>query len=60
VKITVIKKNHDENGSCIEFLGSNLHSSGDKFSWSSLSFLQIKVLELLPLLVVGLLLLLLL
>ena len=60
VKITVIKKNHGENGSCVELLGSNLHSNGDHFSWSSLFFLQIKVLELLLLLVVGLLLLLLL
>jgi len=54
VKITVIKKNHDENGSCVEFLRFNLHLNGDHFSWSSLFFLQIKVLELLLLLVVGL------
>jgi hypothetical protein len=31
VKIAVIKKNHDENGSCVEFLGSILHSSVDNF-----------------------------
>jgi hypothetical protein len=59
VKIAVKRKNH-ENGSCVEFLGSNLYLNGDNFSWSSLFFLQIKVLELLLLLVVGLLLLLLL
>jgi len=59
VKIIVIKKN-DENGNCVEFLKSNLHLNADHFSWSSLFFLQIKVLELLLLLVIGLLLLLLL
>jgi hypothetical protein len=60
MKITAIRKNHDENDRCVEFLGLNLHSNGDNFSWSSLFFLEIKVLELLQLLVVGLLLLLLL
>jgi hypothetical protein len=28
VKNTVIKKRHDGNGSCVEFLGLNLHSKG--------------------------------
>ena len=51
--MTAIRENHDENGSCVEFFGSNLHSNGDHFSWSSLFFLEIKVLELWPL-VVGL------
>jgi len=54
VKITVIKKN-DENGSCVDFVTSNLHFNGDHFSWFSLFFRKIKVLELLLLLVVGLL-----
>ena len=31
MKITVIKKNRDKNGSCAEFYLSNPHSNGDLF-----------------------------
>jgi hypothetical protein len=43
MKITVIKKNRDENGSRAEFFGSNPHSNGDLFSRSSLIFFDINV-----------------
>jgi hypothetical protein len=43
MKITAIKKNRDEKGSCAEFFGSNPHSNGDLFSRSSLIFFQISV-----------------
>jgi hypothetical protein len=38
IKITAIKKNHDEIGRRAKFFGSNLHSNGDLFSRSSLIF----------------------
>jgi len=43
MKIAVIRKNRDENGSRAEFFGSNPHSNGDLFSRSSLIFFEIKV-----------------
>jgi hypothetical protein len=41
-KITAIKKNHKENGSRADLLGSNPHSDGEPFSWSSVIFFEIK------------------
>ena len=43
MKITAIKKNHDEKGSRAEFWGSNAHSNGGLFSRSSLIFFEISV-----------------
>jgi hypothetical protein len=43
IKITAIKKNRNENGSCAEFFGSNPHSNGELFSRSSLIFFEINV-----------------
>ena len=43
IKITAIKKNHDENGRRAEFFGSNPHSNGDLFSRSSFIFFEISV-----------------
>ena len=38
MKVTTVWKNHDEGGSCGEFVGSNSHLSGDRFSLSSVFF----------------------
>jgi hypothetical protein len=43
MKITVVRKNRDENGRRADFFWSNPHSNGDIFSRSSLIFLEIKV-----------------
>jgi hypothetical protein len=43
VKITAIRKKHDENGCRAEFFRSNPHSNGDLFSWSLFTFLEISV-----------------
>jgi len=43
IKITAIRKNRDEKGSCAEFFGSNPHSNGELFSRSSLIFFEINV-----------------
>jgi hypothetical protein len=43
MKIIVIKKNRDENGSRAEFFWSNPHSNEDLFSRSSLIFFEINV-----------------
>jgi hypothetical protein len=43
IKITAIKKNRNENGSRVEFFGSNPHSNGELFSRSSLIFFEINV-----------------
>jgi len=43
MKITAIRKNHDEKGSRAEYFGSNPHSNGDLFSRSSLIFYEISV-----------------
>jgi hypothetical protein len=43
MKITAIKKNHDEKGSRAEFFGSNPHSNGDFFSRSPLISFEISV-----------------
>jgi hypothetical protein len=37
--------NHSENGSHADLLGSNTHSNGERFSWSSMVF-SIGLLEL--------------
>jgi hypothetical protein len=42
MKITVIRKNRDENGSREEFFVSNPHSNGVPFSRSSLIFFEIR------------------
>jgi len=43
MKIIAIKKNSDEKGSHAEFFGSNPHSNGYLFSWSSLIFFEVNV-----------------
>lgn len=40
-KIIVIKKNRIEKGKRGDFSGSNPHSKGEDFSWSSLVFIEI-------------------
>lgn len=40
-KIIVIKKNRNEKGKRGDLIGSNPHSNGDSFSWSSFFFFEI-------------------
>ena len=42
-KITVVRKNRDENDGRAEFCGSNPHSNGDFFSRASLFFFEIVI-----------------
>jgi hypothetical protein len=39
MKTAVIRKNHDEIGSCVECLWLNLYLNGDNFSWSYFSLI---------------------